>query len=870
MKFISKYCLLLCIVIFSCFSPVQAQQQDESQESTYNASELFSPLFMEDQFNSFHSATGKPGPNYWQNGADYDIAVKLDTTKKTVSGNVTITYHNNSPYNVDFLWLQLDQNTFQKDSRGTAVSPVSGGRNTIDSYTEGYNIESVSISMGDKMRKANYLITDTRMQIRLPKSLQPYGHDMKISIDYSFEIPEYGKDRMGRMNTKNGWVYTLAQWYPRMEVFDEVEGWNTLPYQGTGEFYLEYGDFDYEITVPSNMIVVGSGKLQNPKEVLTSKEREQLAKARKSDETVMIRTKEDVQNPAQRSEKDMSTWRFKMEESRDISWAASKAFIWDAARINLPSGKTALAQSVYPVESAGDNAWGRSTEYVKGAIEIYSKLLTEYTYPVATNVAGSEHGMEYPGIVFCNFKSKGGALWNVTNHEFGHNWFPMLVGSNERRHAWMDEGFNTFINELTTKRFNNGEYYQDRSARQMANYVFNGQSQPIFTLPDVLKQQNYGLAAYVKPGLALEMLRTEVLGKKRFDYAFNEYIERWSYKHPQPWDFFNTINDAAGEDLGWFWKAWFMNNWQLDQAIKSIEYIEGDPKNGAYITIVNKKKMAMPVTIQVTEQNGETGTMELPVEVWQEGAEWTFKYPSTSEIQSAEIDPNKKLPDVNATNNVWKNIDPAPEGVTAQTVFQDYINAIGGEQKLQNVQDMVQIMSGNVRGYELKITQQNKLPDKYSREVEITSMGRVVSKVVVNGDSVRVTNSGNTAQLTDKQETAIQKETVLFPELEYDSEGYEAELLGVETVNDKKAYKVDITSPAGIHTIAYYAVDSGLKIKERTTFGERTTKTTYSNYKEVDGLTLPYTITSNQGMTSMEMNVQEVKINTGLGDDQFK
>src|SRR5699024_8970707 len=342
-----------------------------------------------------------------------------------------------------------------------------GGRNTVESYTEGYNLKEVSIDLdGDKM-DADYIVSDTRMQIRLPEELKE-GEEMKISIDYSFEIPPYGKDRMGRMETKYGSVYTLAQWYPRMAVLDEVEGWNTLPYQGAGEFYLEYGDFDYRITVPEEMIVVGSGQLKNPDDVLTDTQRERLEKARKSDETVMIRTREDVQNMTVDKDNDTKTWHFTMEQSRDIAWAASKAFICDAAQIDLPSGKKALAQSVYPVESAGDSAWGRSTEYVKGAIESYSNRLSEYSYPVATNVAGNEGGMEYPGLVFCSYKRKGAGLWGVTNHELGHHWFPMVVGSNERRYAWMDEGFNTFINDLASKDFNNGEYYSEPNARQRA------------------------------------------------------------------------------------------------------------------------------------------------------------------------------------------------------------------------------------------------------------------------------------------------------------------------------------------------------------------------------------------------------------------
>ncbi|HKK45846.1 MAG TPA: M1 family aminopeptidase [Balneolaceae bacterium] len=826
---------------------------------------------MEDQANSFHSATGKPGPEYWQNRADYNIKATLDTTQKKVSGNVTITYTNNSPYNLNFLWLQLDQNTFRKDSRGTAVSPVGGGRNTVSTYTNGYNIKSVSIKMGHKMQKADYLVSDTRMQIRLPKELEAHGKDMQISIDYSFEIPPYGKDRMGRTKTKNGWIYTLAQWYPRMEVFDEVEGWNVLPYLGAGEFYLEYGDFDYEITVPSNMLVVGSGKLQNPKDVLTDHERDQLDKAHESDKTVMIRSKQDVENPTKRSDKAMLTWHFKIHQARDVSWAASKAFMWDAARINLPKGKEALAQSVYPVESAGDSAWGRSTEYVKGAIELYSKHWYPYTYPVATSVGGSENGMEYPGIVFCNYKSKGGRLWGVVNHEFGHNWFPMIVGSNERKYAWMDEGFNTFLNGVDTKKFNGGEYYHEQHPQQMAGYLFGNNVEPIFTMPDVIhNQRNLGIEAYSKPSMALNQLRQNVLGEKRFDYAFRQYIQRWAFKHPTPWDFFNTMDDAAGEDLSWFWKEWFMHNWKLDQAVKDIQYVGNDPSKGAYITIENKDKMAMPVTVQVNEKNGNTGTKSLPIEIWQNGPEWTFKYSSTSEIQSVEIDPNHELPDVNPSNNIWKNITPAPDGVTSQTVIDHYIKAVGGADRLNDVKDMTKVMIGQVQNYQLQITQMNKVPDKYSREIELKSVGRVISSLKVNGDSVSISSNGRHPQLTDQQKKTFEEEAVMFPELEYQSDNYQTKLLGEEQVDGNDAYVLQVTTPSGVQIKAYYAVDSGLKLKEKTTYGDHTSKTTYSDYREVNGIKVPYDVSSDQGSMALDMKVQDIKINTGLKDENFK
>lgn len=871
MKSISKICLLVLLGISSFFAQAQAQQQNDSEESNFNAKELFSPLFMQGQANAFHSATGKPGPAYWQNRVDYDISVSLDTTAKRVSGNATISYTNNSPYDLNFLWLQMDQNTFREDSRGTAVSPVGGGRNTISQYTEGYNVQSVFINMDGKMKKADYLINDTRMQVRLPKALKADGNDVEISINYSFKIPKYGKDRMGRMKTKNGRIYTLAQWYPRMSVFDETEGWNTLPYLGTGEFYLEYGDFDYSVTLPSSMVVVGSGKLQNPKEVLTDHERDQLKKARKSDETVMVRTKEMVQQGSARSDSDMLTWHFKMEQSRDISWAASKSFIWDAARINLPSGKKSLAQSVYPVESAGQSAWGRSTEYVKRAIEINSNDWSEYSYPVATNVAGSEGGMEYPGIVFCNYQSSGGSLWNVTNHEFGHNWFPMIVGSNERRYAWMDEGFNTFINDVTTKEFNDGEYYSEQNPRGMSSYIFRDGLAPIFTLPDVIHNQgDLGVLAYRKPGMALHMLRDQVLGKERFDYAFKQYIKRWSYKHPAPWDFYNTMSDAAGEDLSWFWRGWIMNNWELDQTVEDVKYVDGDPEKGALITIGNMGKMAMPATIEVEQQNGEIGTRDLPIEVWQNGSEWTFKYPSTSEIETAVIDPNQELPDVNSENNKWINIDPVPDGVTSETVIDHYFKALGGAQKIDNLEDVTMIMTGNIQGYQMEITRKKKMPDMYSRSIEMASRGMVLSSTKVLGDSIIAKSRGRRRQVSEKQKTTIRESASIFPERNYDNEGYKTELEGIVKLDDTEAYIMHITKPSGVKVKAYYAVDSGLKMQEKRTVDGNTSKINYGDYQEVDGIMWPNEQSTNLGRMSMQMLVKDIKVNTGLTDKDFK
>jgi hypothetical protein len=315
-----------------------------------------------------------------------------------------------------------------------------------------------------------------------------------------------------------------------------------------------------------------------------------------------------------------------------------------------------LAISAYPVESSGQDAWSRATEYTKSSVENYSKRWFEYPYHSATNVAGNEGGMEYPGIVFCDWKSKGEDLWSVTDHEFGHGWFPMIVGSNERLFAWMDEGFNTFINSLSSVDFNNGEYKsRPKNMQKMSKTLFNPELEPIMTAPDGMKEGNLGLLAYEKPSSGLIVLREQVLGKERFDKAFRTYTERWAFKHPTPDDFFRTMENVAGEDLNWFWRSWFVNNWRLDQGITKIKYLKNDPKLDAIITIENLEKMAMPVVLEIKTKSGAVSRVQLPVEIWQRNTSWAFKHASTEEIETITLDPDHALPDVNTANNVWNS-----------------------------------------------------------------------------------------------------------------------------------------------------------------------------------------------------------------------
>ncbi|HEX7848044.1 MAG TPA: M1 family metallopeptidase, partial [Chitinophagaceae bacterium] len=431
-----------------------------NSQSNYNAKEAFNPQFYPYPGNDYRSGSGEPGSKYWQNRADYKISCTLDTAKHTISGEVEIFYSNNSPDNLKFLWLQLDQNIYKKDSRASSTTTQTGGRWANAKFTEGDVIKSMMVDVAGKTYAPKNTITDTRMQVWLNDALKSNGGKLKLQIKFEFEIPEYGTDRMGRLATKNGWVYEIAQWFPRLCVYDDIQGWNTLPYLGAGEFYLEYGDIEFSVTAPSNVIVVGSGELLNPQECFTAEQLKKYNDAKASDKTVVIRSEKEVTDKNKQPQRTSTTWKFRIQNARDVAWGASKAFVLDAAKINLPSGKKSLAISAYPVESIKKDGWQRSTEMVKASIEHYSSKWFEYPYAAAVNVAGIVGGMEYPGIVFCSYNSSGSDLWGVTDHEFGHTWFPMIVGSNERKYAWMDEGFNTFINGLSTKTFNKGEFVE--------------------------------------------------------------------------------------------------------------------------------------------------------------------------------------------------------------------------------------------------------------------------------------------------------------------------------------------------------------------------------------------------------------------------
>lgn len=645
MEYVRTNTFLTLLFSFFCLSIV-------AQKANYGNQHLFDE-FTYRQGNAYRTASGKPGPEYWQNSADYVLNVTLDDKNHTVSGSVTIQYTNNSPETLDFIWLYLEQNRFTETSRGTLTTPREGSRYKGD-VEGGFELSGVSAKTKTGT-STNYLVTDTRMQMFLDRPLAAKGGEVEIKMDFKFKVPVNGMDRMGRVDVEDGTIYAIAQWYPRVAVFDDVVGWNTEPYLGAGEFYCEYGDFEVKITAPANHTVVCSGILQNPTEVLTKTQMDRWAKAEKSDKTVHIIKPNEVGKPAASVKSSGTlTWHFKMENTRDVAWASSKAFIWDVAKMDLGNGETGLAQSVYPKESDGKRMWGRSTEYTKASVEFHSKTYYPYPYQNAINVATNVGGMEYPGISFCSYRRGGASLWDVTDHEFGHNWFPMIVGSNERRYPWLDEGLNMFINHYSTVAFNDGEYPSTGDKpRTLLNYLTYENREGIDTSPEVANARNLAYTAYYKPAAGLYMLREYIIGTERFDNAFKSYIETWAYKHPQPNDFFNHIENVAGENLDWFWKGWFFGNGNIDIGIASVStYSEGF----IIITLENNGQIPMPVELEVTYTDNSKEMVFLPVEIWHRGNTWEYPLKTEKEVQRIVFDPNKKVADVNFLNDTWNKM----------------------------------------------------------------------------------------------------------------------------------------------------------------------------------------------------------------------
>lgn len=633
-----KNILTLCFWVMACTLSAQ-----------FNANEAFEPLNFNNG-NLFRSASGKPSKFYWQNQANYNIQAAFDTTTHVLNGIVKIDYINNSPDILNELWLELDQNIDKQNLD-----------NTIITNDKGFDIKSVKEMVDGQWEDVKFNIYNTRMIIyQTAKALLP-GKTAKLSIEYSYILQQHSRGgRSGYMNSKNGSIYEFSYWYPRMCVYDDLHGWNTLPFLGAGEMYLDYGNINYQLTLPAGMVVAGAGQLQNGKEILTKQTQQRLSEAANSDKRLFIRKVSELRIPVTQKKAGTVTWQFSMQNTRDVAWSASSAYIWDAAKINLPNHKKALAQSFYIVESLQDSsAWNRSTEFLKFAMEDYSNRWYAFPYTVASSVAGPVGGMEFPGFAFNSFKAKPYGMFLLVSHELGHTWFPMIVGSDERRYAWMDEGFNTFIDIFAHADFNNGEFAPKRDgefspgknsipADEIAKVIASLQNGPTMMMPpDAQSYKTVHPLSYFKSAFALVLLRNVILGKKRFDYAFRQYISNWAFKHPAPNDFFRTMENASGEDLDWFWRGWYFNNWQFDVAIAKVS------SNGN-ITIQLKQKLPLPIPVLITEANGQKHYLQLPVEIWHYGDTYTFKVPVSSAVTSVILDPDKQLPDLDRSNNNWE------------------------------------------------------------------------------------------------------------------------------------------------------------------------------------------------------------------------
>src|SRR5690349_1007080 len=544
--------------------------------------------------NAYRTGSGAPGVAYWQQRADYVIEAEVNDKTQELTGHETITYHNNSPETLKYLWMQLDQNIFAPDNltsktqTGEFVDSLPAGLlNDISGinpsdYKGGYNIRSVKDASG---RDLKYTINNTMMRVDLPAPLKK-GEQFVFSVDWNYT--EYdrqvfdGRGGYEYFPDDGIYVYTFAQWYPRMCVFDDYEGWQNKQFLGRGEFALTFGDYKVRITVPSDHIVGASGWLQNPKEVLSKDQIERFERARKTfDKPVLIVTeKEARQKEKTRSEK-KSTWEFHAENVRDFAFASSRKFIWDAMAVKI-GDKAPLAQSLYPKE--GNPLWEReSTKAVKNALEVYSERTFDYPYPTAYSVHSANQGMEYPMICFNHGRpNKDGrysqqtlsGMIGVIVHEVGHNFFPMIVNSDERQWSWMDEGLNTFLDKETVR----VRYPQLSGTRGTPLGIVpfmkgdKSQMRPIMSMSDNIRQEEFGPNAYTKPAAALTILRETVMGPELFDAAFKEYAQRWAFKHPRPADFFRTMEDASAVDLDWFWKGWFYTTDANDQTLEEVKW----------------------------------------------------------------------------------------------------------------------------------------------------------------------------------------------------------------------------------------------------------------------------------------------------------
>ncbi len=631
----SRSPLLLAAALLVAAAPLAAQSGLAVADSS-----PFRPLNLPAP-NEYRSGSGRPGPRYWQQRVDYRIRATLDPAANEVRGQETIHYVNHSPDALPYLWLFVEQNICDPASVTNLLNqpPLVFLGSSFDFSCQGFagggQLESMTLRGVDLKRSRS----GTTLRVELPKPLAS-GDSLDLAVVWRFKVPAQGAGRMGH----DGALYEIAQWYPRMVVYDDVRGWNHEPYIGAGEFYLEYGNFDVALTVPATHLIAATGDLMNPLEVLTATQRARLALARRSDTAIAIVSREEAGNPAKSRPKTEGTltWRYTARNVRDFAFAAGPELRWDASGYD-----GILIETLYRPRA---EAWTEANRMSHEAIKHFSEQWYRYPWSHATTVEGPIEGMEYPMLTFVpNSPTREELQW-VVAHEFGHQWFPMIVGSNERLYPWMDEGFNTFIDLANSANYFRGTAYGDsievHPLHLAALHTTPGSEQPMITKPTSVRDLFW--TGYQKPALMLSLLRDEVLGRERFDAAFREYIRAWAYKHPTPTDFFRIMRDASGMELDWFWRDWVFTTARLDQAVDSISV---RPDGGSNVHLSNRGTMTMPAQLALAFSDGSSITLRLPVEMWNLGQRFTYRVPGTKQVMRATLDPRGALPDTDRGNN---------------------------------------------------------------------------------------------------------------------------------------------------------------------------------------------------------------------------
>lgn len=613
------------------------------------------PIHPEQHFQSAveratRSITGVPGEAYWQQRADYRIAARLDVETARVTAKETVTYSNGSPDVLSSVLFHLDQNVYAPGARRNRRVPITGGMTIETLRIDGQAVDVPSHGGG-------YYAALTLLEVPLLQPLRS-GETVEIEFEWSFTVPPAPTFRNGNLNFE---VFSVAQWYPRVAVYDDVYGWDRTPYLGDGEFYLEYGDFEVSLTVPSGWLVGGTGLLQNPGDVLSEESARRLGSVLAhvaAAETVVtalgevpvadldrvVHVVDGTRETGTRAGQEL-TWRFRAENVRDFAWATSADYVWDAVATRVPEGDAALGQALYRPEF---EAWREVARYAAHTLTTYSEWLGAYPYPQLTITEGPVGGMEYPMMVFNPGSNNPRGVAGVTIHEGGHQWFPMIVGSMEAKHSFMDEGFNSYFDELSAAVLWGEEAAPWGDNRQYLAWAGKEREVPLIRHTDLVNP--YGertLAAYRKPAVMLGALR-QVLGDEVFFSAFRDYVVNWSYKHPQPMDFFNTVERIAGQDLDWFWRPWVYETAVLDHAVTDVVYAEGT----STILVADLGGIVLPVLVQVTKADGSVVDLEAPVSAWLAG-ERTQSVSVEGEVIRVEIDVRHVFPDIDRENNLW-------------------------------------------------------------------------------------------------------------------------------------------------------------------------------------------------------------------------